>query len=665
MRKRQKARAEPKIEPKTSKPVKIQTQDAFQNPMARTGAYMPNLLEATNYQITRFTWNWKEINTLYREHWVIRRIIDTVPGDMLKSGYKILSQLKPEQQRKLKRIERQTKIMDKIEEGLCWGRLYGGAVGLILIRGHEDILDQPLEFDDIMPGSFKGMLVMDRWSGVSSELDLIKDISDPDFGLPEYYRITVDGMTMGIRVHHSRICRFTGRNLPYIERLAEQHWGSSELEHVIEELRKRDNVSWNTAMLTFMANIRTLKMEGLGQMLATGNEKALQGLYATIQAQNALLSNNGLQLLGENDDYQSHQYSFSGLGEVYDRFMMDVAGAAEIPVTRLFGRSPAGMNSTGESDMQNYYDAIEQKQKTYLQPVLDKILPIMLMSEFGGIPDDFDYAFNPVRQLSDSDMVEFASKNTDSVTKAFTAGLISQKVALKELRQQSEITGMWTNITDEDIEAADDEVFKPDEVAPKMPLTEDADFKESDHPRDDDGKFGSGGGENSGENTKEKLKNSGKNGIIKSNKTAKELSVTKAEAGELEDLKNKGWKFDFSTQEVQGYSVKSLRGDNNRIEGLVSTRVGKDGGVEIKNMESAPHNKSSDSGKTKGDIPNVSGRLIAEAIKESFSKGGDYVHLESKDSLKPFYEKLGFINTRGNIMTIWGDAAKALADKYS
>lgn len=60
-------------------------------------------------------------------------------------------------------------------------------------------------------------------------------------------------------------------------------------------------------------------------------------------------------------------------------------------------------------------------------------------------------------------MADLASKNTDSVTKAFQAGLISQRVALKELRQQSELTGMWTNITDEDIEKADDEVMSPDE----------------------------------------------------------------------------------------------------------------------------------------------------------------------------------------------------------
>ena len=60
-------------------------------------------------------------------------------------------------------------------------------------------------------------------------------------------------------------------------------------------------------------------------------------------------------------------------------------------------------------------------------------------------------------------MADLASRNTDSVTKAFQAGLISQRIALKELRQQSEQTGMWTNITDEDIEKADDEVMNPDE----------------------------------------------------------------------------------------------------------------------------------------------------------------------------------------------------------
>lgn len=467
-RKKRKVRAEP---------IKGKAQDSFQNVMARTGLFMPNLLETTDYPLTRFTRDWQTINSLYRSHWVVRRIIDIIPEDMTKNGYKILSQIEPKQIKRVTKVDRKTQTSRKILEGCKLGRLYGGAGALIMIEGHEDILDQPLEYDQIMPGSYKGLLVLDRWSGITPEEELITDESDAEFGMPKYYTITSDNIERGVRVHYSRILRFIGRDLPYLEKLAETYWGASEIEHVFDELKKRDNVSWNIAMLTFMANLRVYKMEGMEQVLATGSEKVVQGLYNTIQAMNALMNNNSIQIIGANDGYESHQYTFGGVGEVYDRFMMDLAGAAEIPVTKLFGRSPAGMNATGESDMQNYYDTIEEKQESSLRPVYDKILPIMIMSELGAIPDDFDYEFNPVRRPSDDEMADLASKNIDSITKAFQAGIISQKIALKELRQQAELTGMFSNITDEDIEKADDEIIQLNEENISMPMNS---FEKSD-----------------------------------------------------------------------------------------------------------------------------------------------------------------------------------------
>lgn len=478
------------------------TNDSFQNPMTRSGVFMPNALEATEYTLTRFTRNWQTINALYRSHWIVRRIIDVIPEDMVKNGYHILTQLAPDQIKKIVRCDRTTRTSRRILEGLKWGRLYGGAGALIMIEGQENSLDQPLDYDTIMPGAYKGLLVLDRWSGVTPEDKLVSDISDPEFGMPEYYTVSSDALTVGIRVHHSRIIRFMGRPLPYLEQLAETYWGASELEHVIDELKKRDNVSWNIAMLTFMANLRVMKMDGMGQLLATGNEQAQMQLYNTIQGMNAMMNNNSLQVLGENDSYETHQYTFGGIGETYDRFMMDVAGAAETPVTKLFGRSPAGMNATGESDMQNYYDTIEEKQEADLRPVYDKILPIMFISTLGGIPDDWDYEFNPIRRPRDDEMADLASKNTDSVTKAFQAGMVSQRTALKELRQQAEMTGMWSNITDEDIEKADDSVMQPDEgMADLMngvfgggepQQTTDAKWEEEKHPRRADGRFGEG-----------------------------------------------------------------------------------------------------------------------------------------------------------------------------
>ena len=47
------------------------------------------------------------------------------------------------------------------------GRLYGGAGGIIMIDGHEDMLDQPIDLDMVMPGRFKGLIILDRWTGIT------------------------------------------------------------------------------------------------------------------------------------------------------------------------------------------------------------------------------------------------------------------------------------------------------------------------------------------------------------------------------------------------------------------------------------------------------------------------------------------------------------------
>lgn len=480
------------------------TLDEFVNPLARSGAGMPNLLEATEYPLTRFTQNWQVLNSLYRSHWVVQKIINTIPQDMMKNGYDFQSDINPDQIQKISKIIRQTRLHSKILNGLYWGRLYGGAAGIIMIDGEADRMDEPLDLDRVMPGAFKGLLIMDRWSGIQPSADLITDITDPDFGMPEYYEVTLPEGQGVIQLHNSRVCRFTGREMPYLEKLAENYWGTSEMEHVFSELKKRDNVSWNIALLTFMANIRVMKMDGMEQLMAYGGRKQQEALYNTLEGLNMMLNNNGIQILGKDDSYESHQYTFSGLGEVYDRFMMDVSGACGIPVTKLFGRSPAGMNSTGDADMDNYYDTIEQSQESQLRPVLDKLLPIVCMSALGAVPDDLDYIFNPVRRPSNDEKQSLGSQQTAAVVQAYTAGLVSEKTALRELQGSSKLTGMWTNITDEQIEAASDQPEAAGEMdIPGMSSmeTQDADFEESKHPRSDDGKFtggGSGGGNSIG-----------------------------------------------------------------------------------------------------------------------------------------------------------------------
>jgi phage-related protein (TIGR01555 family) len=438
--------------------------DAFQNALARLGMNQENIMEGTQYPLTRLTQNYQLMNSLYRSHWIIRRIIDTIPEDMCKNWYNITSQVQPDMLDRYTKMERKTRTKAKIMEGLRWGRLFGGAAAIILISGHEQMLEQPLNYDMIMPGSYKGLLVLDRWSGITPGSDLVTDINDPEYGLPKYYQVTTSEADV-FTVHHSRVLRFVGRDLPQIERQAEMYWGASEVEMVFEEIKKRDNTSWNIAQLVFMANLRVMKMEGMEEIFSIGDQRAQNDLYNTVSAQNKLMSNMGVQILGPKDSFETHQYTFSGLNDIYQSFMMDISGSCGIPVTKLFGRSPAGMNATGESDEQNYYETIESQQQADLAPVLDKLVPVMSVSEWGMIPDDLNYKLNPIRKPNNKEMSDLAKSTSETITGYYNVGLFSQKMSLKEIRQQKDITGIGSNITDEDIEAASND-FNTGDIPP-------------------------------------------------------------------------------------------------------------------------------------------------------------------------------------------------------
>lgn len=455
-----------RIKPTQSKPQQGQVKDSFENQLARLGVNSPNLLSATNYPMTRLTKNYQLMNSLYRNSWIAKKIINVIPEDMCKNWYSNTAELKPEETDRINKLEQRTLIKERILEGLYWGRLYGGAGAIMIIDGHEDKLDEPLDYDDIMPDSFCGLMIVDRWSGIFPSLELITDHRDPELGMPKYYEVKETATEKLIsKVHHSRVLRFNGRKLPFWEDMIEMHWGAAELEHVFDELVKRDNTSWNIASLVFQANLLVNKIEGLDQLSALSDPQVQRDLYNVKSAQNQMRNNNSMMIIGEKESLTALNYTFAGLNDISESQMMDVAGASDIPITRLFGRSPAGMNSTGESDMQNYYDMIGQQQETVLKPKLNKLLPVMFMSEFGYIPNDLGVRFNSIATPSEDKMADIVNKKVTSITAAFVAGLINQKIGMSELHEMSYTTNMFTSITDEDIEKADTD-FASGDVKP-------------------------------------------------------------------------------------------------------------------------------------------------------------------------------------------------------
>lgn len=426
--------------------------DGYSNVPANLGAGANNLVQTANYVMERFTWDYYTLNILFRDNWIAKAIIEKPANEMLKNGFSIHSQIEPDKIDKIMNTWQKTKTQNKFLKCLKWARLYGGCLLIPMIENQGD-LSKPLDYETIMPDSYKGCFTVDRWSGVSPSIELVDNITDPDFGQPEYYDVSDNTTGKTFRIHHSRVIKMIGREMPYWEEIAETYWGASELEHVYTELKKRDDTSANISFLIFLANIRVFKMDGMSQMLSIGDQQAAQRVYETMKTMNHLMCNTGTLAIDKEEDFAMHGYSFTGINDVYESFMLDISGAAEIPVDKLFGRSPSGFNSGAET-LQNYYDTIDEKRETYVREPLEKIVKIITMSALGEIPDDIEIDFNPVRRPSDLEKSDLAQKNAQPIFDAYAGGLIGKGTALKELKQQSDITGLWTNITDEMIQEA-------------------------------------------------------------------------------------------------------------------------------------------------------------------------------------------------------------------
>lgn len=437
--------------------------DAFANAAARIGFGSTNLLEGTAYPLTRLSWNYQLLTSLYRGNWVARSVIETIPDDMMKHWVDIHTQQKPEQLKAFDRAITKSATKAKLLEALQWGRLYGGAGAVIIVDGHQNRLEEPLELEDVALGSYRGLITFDRWSGIVPDTaHMIMDFSQPDFGLPEYYNISAASARGALtkKVHHTRVLRFPGRNLPQWEKQAEMYWGLSEVEIIWDALRMHDNSQWNIASLMFIANIMVMKSgtENMAQLLATAPGAQQQRIYNMLAAQRHLMSNQGMMVLDKDGSLENHQLSFAGLAEIWEKMMLIVSAASQIPMSRLYGQTRTGLGQANEGDEHNYYEVVATKQNRELRPRLDKLFAVIATSTWGELPDDFEFTFKALNSPTEKERKDLGKQNAEAINTVYVSGIIGRKTALRELKQQSDESGLFSNISDEMIAAASDDV---------------------------------------------------------------------------------------------------------------------------------------------------------------------------------------------------------------
>lgn len=349
----------------------------------------------------------EQIVAAYRGSWLPRKIVDIPALDSCRKWRDW--QADQDQIEAIEKEEKRLNVKGKVLEASKKGRLFGGAA--LYIGTGDQNTDRPLDVERIGKLGIKHLTVLTRRQLTAGQIE--RDPESEWFNKPKEYKLTgTNGMQ--ITIHPSRLVLFQGAMAPDedMANLLYQGWGESVLTAAIDAIKNADSTAGNIASLIFEAKVDIIKIPGF--MASIGDEVYKQKLLERYTLAATAKGINGMLLLDSEEEYVSKTTSFATLPDVLMSFMQIVSGAADIPVTRLLGQSPAGMNATGTSDMKNYHDRVQSIQELELTPAMSRLDECLIRSATGTRDEAIYYEWAPLEQMSEKERADIFKTKADA-----------------------------------------------------------------------------------------------------------------------------------------------------------------------------------------------------------------------------------------------------------
>ena len=326
------------------------------------------------YYSNNFLYRWQEYTRWYMTSWEARKIIDIPVDDALRLPFEITG-VDTALSTDLRSAYEAFDLDRQNRRALIQERLYGGCCQTIVIKGEEDeSLSDRLSPEHIRRGDLEAFNVVD-----------VSRITRPDYdqnpfsaGYDRADRYIINGVEADV----SRLVVFDGS--PLINRAAMNilqnfrynpaGFGESKLAPLYDLLVRVVGTQQAAYHLVNMASVLLVRTSNLMALQAT-DSPALTKLEE-ICKQISLYR--GAVIDNPNADVQQHAASFGSVPELVMSFAQLLSAASDIPATRFLGQAPGGLNATGESDLQNYYDMIGQEQEAKLTSMQAQINPHFL-----------------------------------------------------------------------------------------------------------------------------------------------------------------------------------------------------------------------------------------------------------------------------------------------
>ena len=369
-----------------------------------------------------------QLTGLYEGNGLFSKIIDTPAEEALKHGFDL----------NLKSDELNAFVEDALDDleweekaatAIKWARLYGGALIVMLIDDGRG-LEEPVDWEHIRSIDelrvYERSIVQPDYASLYQQDYGGKGVGNrvSKFGQPEYYYVS--SIYGSFKVHESRCLVFRNGVLPeQTSNATYLFWGMPEYVRIRRALRETVTAHTDSVKLLERSVQAIYSMKGLASLLTTddGENQVLKRLQLVDTSRGLL---NSIAIDSEGEQYDFKTFQFSGVKDVIDATCNMLSALTNIPQTILFGRSPAGMNATGDSDFESYYNFVEKIQRLMLKRNLRTLLDIVFRAGIasGDVTEEPDYKleFNPLWSLSDTEQATVdQTKAQTALVKAQTA----------------------------------------------------------------------------------------------------------------------------------------------------------------------------------------------------------------------------------------------------
>lgn len=348
-----------------------------------------------------------EARELWRGDDIAKRVIELLPRDGMKRGVNIKLDTKQQAEDLAAMMEGLNANRQFVRAGQ-FERAYGGAALFPVLNDSATNLSDQLNEDAITTISALHLFEPRQLRPVT----YYEDHQNPKFGQVELWQLVPIGSRTGnafagTEIHESRMIIFPGIRVSIEQPMgAPLGFGDNVLTQMREVLRDY-KLTWAAAVILLQDMAQgVFKMSGLADLVANDKDDEVVRRMMIVDMMRSVLRS---MTIDKDDDFTRVQTPMTGMPEALNQFGIRLAASADMPVTKLMGQSPAGMNATGESDITIYDDSVMGWQGEH-DPQMQQMLRFGILAKDGPIkgkePKNWSHEWRPLRQMSEKEIAE-------------------------------------------------------------------------------------------------------------------------------------------------------------------------------------------------------------------------------------------------------------------